>query len=82
MEEKTATSIAQRVNQLLKENPDIKNSDLYSKFPPVSQNTLRNYKSRFKKTLAQENRSTHKTRSGKKSYILRKASETPDKNPG
>ncbi len=47
-------SIAQQVNQLLKKKPDIKNSDLYKKFPEVSKNTLRNYKSRFKKSLAKD----------------------------
>lgn len=43
-----AESIAQKVADFLKKNPTATNSDLYKKFPKVRENTLRNYRSKFK----------------------------------
>ncbi len=48
-----AESIAQQVLTFLKKNPKATNTDLYRKFPKVRENTLRNYKSRFNKSLLQ-----------------------------
>ncbi len=45
-----ADSIAQQVIKFLEKNPNIDNAKLYAKFPNVRENTLRNYKSKFKKT--------------------------------
>ncbi len=48
-----AESISQQVSKFLKKNPNISNSVLYTKFPKVRENTLRNYKSKFKNSLSQ-----------------------------
>ncbi|MBU2512184.1 hypothetical protein KJ966_12665 [bacterium] len=48
-----AESISQQVAKFLKKNPNISNADLYAKFPKVRENTLRNYKSKFKGSLSQ-----------------------------
>lgn len=46
-----AESIAQQVKNYLVKKPNASNADLYAKFPDVRENTLRNYKSKFKNTL-------------------------------
>ncbi len=49
-----AESISRKVASFLEKNPNISNADLYAKFPRVRENTLRNYKSKFKATLSQQ----------------------------
>jgi hypothetical protein len=46
-----ADSVARQVERFLKKNPTISNADLYKAFPMVRENTLRNYKSKFKKAV-------------------------------
>ena len=46
-----AKSVVQQVNVVLGKDPNISNTDLYIMFPKVPKNTLRNYKSKFKKEL-------------------------------
>jgi hypothetical protein len=57
-----AESIAQQVLTFLKKNPKSTNKVLYKNFPKVRENTLRNYKSRFNKSLLQM-KSGRKTKS-------------------
>lgn len=49
-----AESISQQVAKILKKNPNISNTDLYAKFPGTRENTLRNYKSKFKNSLSRQ----------------------------
>lgn len=49
-----AESIAQQVSQVLQKNPDISNQDLYALFPKVRENTLRNYRSKFKNSSSKK----------------------------
>lgn len=43
-----AESISRQVSDFLKENPSVTNAELYARFPKVRENTLRNYKSKFR----------------------------------
>ncbi|MDT8446799.1 MAG: hypothetical protein RRB13_07875 [bacterium] len=47
-----AKSIAEEVQDYLKENPEAGNKELYEAFPKVRQNTLRHYRSKFAPTPA------------------------------
>lgn len=59
-----AKSIAQQVADFLKSHPAATNSELYKMFPKVRENTLRNYKYKFKNSVDQfkNNRKRNRTR--------------------
>lgn len=66
-----AESIAQKVAEFLKKNPAATNSDLYKKFPKVRENTLRNYRSKFKSGVKSAGKAA-KVKPGKKSSKAKK----------
>ena len=55
-----AESIARQVASYLKNHPKASNAELYTQFPSVRENTLRNYKSKFR-GYNHQNKSTRKT---------------------
>lgn len=76
MEEKMAKSIAQQVAEYLESHPAATNTDLYHMFPQVRENTLRNYKYKFRHSVDQFRNSRKRGRSSKKSAPHRD-SKTP-----
>ena len=48
------TSIAELVQNYLKENPTASNKELYTEFPNVRENTLRHYRSKFAPIVAKK----------------------------
>ena len=62
-----AKSISQQVAEFLKAHPTATNTDLYRMFPKVRENTLRNYKYKFKNSVDQYRSTRKKTKSKKTS---------------
>ncbi len=72
-EAKMAKSISQQVGEFLKVHPTATNTDLYRMFPKVRENTLRNYKYKFKNSVDQ-------FRNNRKKHYSKKISEPATKS--